>query len=51
MSITSPHHNLKCDLLIVGSGAARLIATITAAASGLDVIIAEKSELIDGATA
>ncbi|MCG8492802.1 MAG: FAD-dependent oxidoreductase, partial [Sneathiellales bacterium] len=51
MSFDHSFHKLKCDLLVVGSGAAGLTAAITAATEGLEVIVAEKSEFIGGATA
>ncbi len=40
-----------CDLLVVGSGAAGLAAAVTAAKSGLHVILAEKEPVIGGTTA
>ncbi|MEC8581713.1 MAG: FAD-dependent oxidoreductase [Pseudomonadota bacterium] len=40
-----------CDLLVVGSGAAGLAAAVTAAKSGLQVILAEKEPVIGGTTA
>ena len=40
-----------CDVLIVGSGAAGLCAAITAAQAGLDVIVAEKTEVFGGTSA
>lgn len=40
-----------CDLLVVGSGASGLSAAVTAAYHGLHVVVAEKEELMGGATA
>ncbi len=40
-----------CDVLIAGSGAAGLMAAITAATAGLDVLVVEKHDQIGGATA
>lgn len=40
-----------CDLLVAGSGAAGLAAALAAAAGGLKVILAEKSDVIGGTTA
>ena len=42
---------LKCDLLVVGSGAAGLAAAVTAAHQGKQVILVEKDEVFGGATA
>ncbi|MFA5120954.1 FAD-binding protein [Zavarzinia sp.] len=42
---------LTCDTLVLGSGSAGLAAALAAAASGLDTIIAEKTEWIGGTTA
>lgn len=39
------------DLLVVGSGAAGFSAAVTAAHSGLDVLLIEKSELLGGTSA
>ena len=40
-----------CDLLVVGSGAGGLSATVTAAHHGLKVIVAEKEAQYGGTTA
>ncbi|MGY0614586.1 FAD-dependent oxidoreductase [Vibrio sp. FJH11] len=48
----STHDTFKeCDFLIVGSGAAGLSAATTAAFHGLNVIVAEKSNVVGGTTA
>ena len=44
-------HNIDCDLLVVGGGAAGLSAAVTAAYHGLKVIVAEKARSLGGATA
>lgn len=41
----------ECDLLVIGSGAAGLSAAATAAIKGLNVIVAERAEVIGGTTA
>ncbi|RVU07767.1 FAD-dependent oxidoreductase [Novosphingobium umbonatum] len=41
----------ECDLLVIGSGAAGLCAAATGAALGLDVVLAEKSDVLGGTTA
>lgn len=41
----------RCDLLVIGSGAAGLTAAITAANTGLKVVLVEKSRFVGGATA
>lgn len=41
----------ECDLLVIGSGAGGLSAAVTAAFHGLKVIVAEKAEVLGGATA
>lgn len=41
----------ECDLLVIGSGAGGLSAAVTAAASGLKVIVAEKEATLGGTTA
>lgn len=40
-----------CDVLVIGSGAGGLSAAVVAAASGLDVIVAEKDRFVGGTTA
>lgn len=40
-----------CDLLVIGSGAAGLGAAVTASALGLDVIVAERANVLGGTTA
>ncbi len=47
----TPHKTLKCDLLVLGSGAGGLSAAVTAAHLGLRVIVAEKDPKIGGTTA
>ena len=39
------------DLLVLGSGAAGMTAALTAATLGLDVLLAEKSEVVGGTSA
>ncbi|ODP38428.1 FAD-dependent oxidoreductase [Sphingomonas turrisvirgatae] len=41
----------EADLVIIGSGAAGMSAAIVAAASGLDALVLEKTDLIGGSTA
>lgn len=43
--------HMICDLLVIGSGAGGLAAAVTAAAHGLDVIVAEKETSFGGTTA
>ncbi|HET7031626.1 MAG TPA: FAD-dependent oxidoreductase, partial [Casimicrobiaceae bacterium] len=42
---------IDCDLLVVGGGAAGLSAAVTAAAHGLEVVVAEKETVFGGTTA
>jgi succinate dehydrogenase/fumarate reductase flavoprotein subunit len=42
---------MKCDLLVIGSGASGLAAAVTAAWHGLDVVVVEKEPVFGGATA
>ena len=42
---------VECDFLVIGGGAAGLSAATTAAFHGLDVIVAEKAQVLGGATA
>ncbi|RQZ62262.1 FAD-dependent oxidoreductase [Burkholderia sp. Bp9004] len=42
---------LRCDLLVIGSGASGLAAAVTAAWHGLSVIVIEKDEVLGGASA
>jgi len=44
-------HELECDLLVVGSGAAGLACAITAKKRGLDVMVIEKEPVFGGTTA
>ena len=44
-------HNLECDLVVVGSGAAGLACAITARKRGLDVVVLEKEPVFGGTTA
>ena len=41
----------QCDVLVLGSGAAGLVAAVTAAPAGLRVIVAEKTAHLGGTTA
>ncbi|UJQ94107.1 FAD-dependent oxidoreductase [Mariluticola halotolerans] len=47
----SPVEERFCDVLVIGSGAAGLAAAVTAAHSGLKVIVAEKAEMFGGTSA
>lgn len=42
---------LECDVLVVGSGAAGMTAAVTAAAAGLDVLVAERAHQFGGISA
>ncbi|MFC0450586.1 FAD-dependent oxidoreductase [Rhodococcus jostii] len=42
---------VKCDLLVIGSGAAGMAAALKAASEGHSVIVAEKSQWLGGTTA
>jgi succinate dehydrogenase/fumarate reductase flavoprotein subunit len=42
---------MRCDLLVVGSGASGLAAAVTAAWHGLEVVVVEKDAVFGGATA
>ena len=42
---------MRCELLVVGSGASGLAAAVTAAFHGLDVVVVEKEPVFGGATA
>jgi len=50
MTANEQVHNLDCDLLVVGGGAAGLSGAVTAAYHGLNVIVAEKASVLGGAT-
>ena len=43
--------NLTCDVLVVGSGAAGLVAAITAKSRSLNVVVVEKEPVFGGTTA
>ena len=47
----APGATARCDLLVIGGGAAGLSAAVTAAYHGLSVIVAEKASVLGGATA
>ncbi len=42
---------VECDVLVVGSGASGMSTAVTAAAQGLDVVVAEKEPMYGGTTA
>ncbi|MEM9421929.1 MAG: 2Fe-2S iron-sulfur cluster-binding protein [Pseudomonadota bacterium] len=46
---TYTHRNAHCDVFVAGGGAAGLAAALTAASSGLDVIIADDGAALGGA--
>ncbi|WP_300682935.1 FAD-binding protein [Nocardioides sp.] len=48
---TEIHHDLDCDMLVVGSGGGALTGALIAASRGLRVIVAEASEYFGGTTA
>ena len=48
---TPIRHEQQCDVLVIGSGAGGLSTAVTAAAQGLDVIVAEKATVFGGTTA
>ena len=48
---TPIHHEQQCDVLVIGSGAGGLSTAVTAAAQGLDVIVAEKATVFGATTA
>lgn len=41
----------QCDVLVIGSGAGAMITAVTAAKSGLKVLVVEKAEVFGGTTA
>jgi succinate dehydrogenase/fumarate reductase flavoprotein subunit len=49
--MTSGDAVLDFDVLVIGSGAGGLSAAVAAAAQGARVIVAEKAEVLGGATA
>lgn len=42
---------VECDVLVIGSGAAGMVAAITAAAQGAQVILAERAQTVGGTSA
>jgi len=50
-TVTSPREPLRCDLLVIGSGAGGLSTAVTAALLGLKVLVVEKAPQFGGTTA
>lgn len=50
-SVEANVHQLKADVLVIGSGAGGMTAAVTAANAGLDVVVLEKTEYFGGTTA
>lgn len=48
--MTTPRTTIDCDLLVAGAGAAGFSAAVTAAASGLKVVMVEKAPYFGGST-
>jgi succinate dehydrogenase/fumarate reductase flavoprotein subunit len=48
---TESDDSTECDVLVVGSGAAGMTAALTAAAAGLDVLVAERAHRFGGTSA
>ncbi len=42
---------VDCDVLVIGSGAAGMVAAITASANGAEVILAERAPTVGGTSA
>ena len=49
--VTTDVPPVRCDVLVVGSGAGGLSAAVTAASLGLNVIVVEKEAVFGGTTA